>query len=479
MPPIFILITILTPIIGGIFVGRLHTEDDFRLHTPVMAITLVTSVLAWLIIFFGDGGSITAFRFSGTMDFTLHLDGLGSFFAGIIATLWPLTTLYAFEYLRGDGRQNVFFAYFLISFGVTLGVAMSGNLITLYCFYELLTLSTVPLVLYTKTPEAVRATRTYLVVSIGGAAFAFLSVIHLATGGRPAEAGFLTQFFYLLGFFGFGVKAAVFPLHGWLPKASVAPTPVTGLLHAVAVVKSGVFAIIRLTWFGYGVGLIRDTAAQYIALGFVMFTIVFGSAMAVKEKHFKRRMAYSTVANLSYILFGALLLTDDGLVAGLLHMAFHAEIKLLLFFCVGTVMVHTGRQLIYELDGLGKRMKYTFACFTAGALALTGIPPLSGFVSKWYLLSSSLEVGTWYSWTGAAAILISALLTAIYCFEPVRRAYFPDKKVTPADVCDVYEAGPCMLVPLIILSAGILFTGLFAGEIEATLAEIVSAIVPW
>ena len=479
MSPAFMIPTILLPILGGICLPACRVEDDRAIRRITMLITLAVSVLTWGLILFGRDEALYIVNLAHRLYFILRLDGMGRFFAGIVATLWPLTTLYSFEYLEHDDRKRPFYVFFLLSYAATLGVAMAGNLFSLYCFYELLTLATVPLVLHTQTPAAIRATRLYLTISIGGAAFVFLSIVYLVFHHGPLVADTESQIFYLMGFFGFAVKAAVFPLHVWLPKASVAPTPVTALLHAVAVVKAGVFAIIRLTWFSYGPDLLKGTAAQTIALCFVIFTIVFGSAVAVKEQHFKRRMAYSTVANLSYILFGVLLLSEEGLAAGLLHMAFHAELKILLFFCVGIVMEKTGREYLHQLDGLGKKMPVTFGCFTAGALGLIGIPPFAGFVSKWNLLSAGLSGGTLLSGLGSAALLVSALLTAVYCLTPLRRAFFPDSRADLSGLSQIHDPGWQMLLPILILAAGILVTGLCAGAMENAIDGILQTVRPW
>lgn len=479
MSPVFLIPAILLPIAGGILLPVLRIRDDRAVCRFTMTAALSVSVLVWALILFCREEALLIVSLADRLHFVLRLDGLGRFFAGIAATLWPLTTLYAFEYLEHDTRKRPFFIYFLLSYGATLGVCMAGNLFSLYCFYELLTLATVPLVLHTQTPAAIRATRTYLTISIGGAAFVLLSIVYLVFRHAPLVPDFAAQFFYLMGFFGFAVKAAVFPLHVWLPKASVAPTPVTALLHAVAVVKAGVFAIIRLTWCSYGANLLRGTAAQTIALCFVIFTIVFGSAMAVKERHFKRRMAYSTVANLSYILFGVLLLSPGGLTAGMLHMAFHAELKILLFFCVGIVMEKTGREYLHQLDGLGRRMPLTFGCFAVGALGLTGIPPFAGFVSKWNLLTAGMQGGTVLSWAGSAALLISAFLTAVYCLTPLRRAFFPDRAADLSGLSDIHDPGWRMLAPILVLAAGALVTGLLSGQLETVLGGLAAGLRKW
>ncbi|MEG1743676.1 MAG: proton-conducting transporter membrane subunit, partial [Clostridia bacterium] len=289
---------------------------------------------------------------------------------------------------------NVFYMFYTLTFGTTLGIAMSENLLTMYFFYELLTLVTLPLVIHPMTKKSSKAGRTYLYLSLAGSAFAFIGLVLLISNTGSAEfvlggimngkADNLNIFIYFLTFMGFGVKAVIFPVHIWLPQTTVAPTPVTALLHAVVVVKSGVFAIIRITYYNYGADYLRGTWAQTVCLIIVIFTILFGSVMSVKERHFKRRLAYSTISNLSYVLFGALLMTTAGFAAALLHMLFHAIIKICAFFCTGNVKYMTEREYCFQLDGLGKKMPLTFAAFTISAFALTGVPLFCGFVSKWY-----------------------------------------------------------------------------------------------
>lgn len=470
------LITLLFPFLTSFIV--LKTKDDKRRNIITILTVSITSVLVWTCIFKTDLQTYEILKFTEGLNILVGYDLLGRFFAGIVATLYPLTTLYAFEYMNHEERKPSFYFFFILAYVVTIGVTLSRNFFTLYCFYELLTLTTMPLVLHTRTPEAKRAARIYLYLSIGGASLAFLSMIYFITNGSTLTNNSLTRLFYLLGFFGFGVKAAVFPLHVWLPRASAAPTPVTALLHAVAVVKSGVFAIIRLTYFIYGTENINGSFAQSIAMVFVIFTIVYGSSKAVKEAHFKRRMAYSTIANLSYILFGVLLMNKYGLLAALLHMAFHAEIKILGFFAVGSVMHNAHLEYVDELDGLGKKMPYTFICYTVSALALTGMPPLSGFVSKAYLISAGFKTGTTLGILGIIALLISAILTAIYSLTPVRRAFFPssEKKLK---LEKYHEAGKLMIIPMMILAIGIILTGIFAGPIVDKTIDVVSLMVRW
>lgn len=485
----FLLAAVLLPIVLGAAVPLWKPLGQKAMVFYVGAVTLLTSGLAWGLILTAPEEALHLVALTDRLVLTLRFDSLGRFFAGIIATLWPLTILYAAEYMEHEEGNYTFFAFFTMTYGITLGVAMAGNLFTMYSFYELLTLSTVPLVLQPGTRAATRAAQTYLAFSLSGAAFGFASIMYLiglGGSGLFAPGGVLTnpgaadprllQIFYLVGFLGFGVKSAIFPMDRWLPKASVAPTPVTALLHAVAVVKSGVFALMRLTYFAFGTALLRGTWVQNVVMGFAVFTVFYGAVRAVKETHWKRRLAYSTVANLSYILFGVTVMTGASLTAALLHMAVHAEIKILAFFCAGAVLHGTGRQYLRELDGLGRKMPLTFGCFAVSALALTGIPPFAGFVSKWHLLTAAAQSENPLAYLGAAVLLAAALLTAIYMLPPLVRAFFPRQGYDAASLEQVHEVGPRMTVPMAALALGILLTGLFAQRIVSAAQAIAGAL---
>ena len=479
-----LIICVLFPILFGSITPIVCKKKSNILYPYVGLITIITSIFAWLLIILCKEGTFTLINFSSALSLSLKFDNVGRFFAGIVATLWPITVLYASEYMKHEERLPQFYAFFTISFGVTLGVTFAANIFTLYLFYEMLTLATAPLVMHTMTKGAVRATKKYFAYSLGGAAFAFASVVYLTSFGAntfnfggfiPGDEEinkFLMQLFYVFGFFGFGVKAALFPLHGWLPKASVAPTPVTALLHAVAVVKSGAFAIIRLTFYSFNYELLNRSNAQIICMSFAAFTILFGAIKAVKEQHFKRRLAYSTVANLSYILFSISIMTKWSLVAALLHMAFHAEIKILAFFCAGAVLHNTNKEYLHELGGLGKKMPITFVSFTISALALTGIPPFSGFISKWYILESAAKSENVFAYVGAIVLLIAALLTAIYMFTVVCKVWFPNKD-DALDGNAIKEVNLKMTIPMVLLSISILMTGIFANGILNAAMQIV------
>ena len=278
---------------------------------------------------------------------------------------------------------------------------------------------------------------------------------------------------YVIAFMGFVVKAALCPFNSWLPDAGVARTPVTALLHAVAEVKSGAFAIIRLTYFSFGVEFLRGTWAQNAVMLIVMFTIVYGCSRAVKETHIKRRLAYSTISNLSYILFGVTIMTPLGMVGAISHLVFHAVMKISSFFCAGAIMHQTDKHYVHELNGMGYKMPCVFGVFTVSSLALMGVPGLAGFVSKWNLASSAVESGNRIAYGGIACLLISALLTAIYMMTIVVRAFFPVKEFDDTKSLEE-EKDPNwkMLVPLFVFTIFIVIFGLFSGLIVDFFADV-------
>jgi multicomponent Na+:H+ antiporter subunit D len=264
----------------------------------------------------------------------------------------------------------------------------------------------------------------------------------------------------------------MFPFSGWLPKAGVAPTPVTALLHAVAVVKAGAFTIMRVTYYSFGPDFLRNTWAQYVVMGLTIFTIVYGCSRAVKETHLKRRLAWSTVSNLSYILFGVTMMSPLGLVGALSHMIFHAVMKICAFFCAGAVIYKTGRNYVYELDGLGRKMPKVFGCFTVSALALMGVPGLCGFISKWNLAKAAVDSHNVLAYVGVAALLVSALLTAIYMMTIVVRAFFPGKDFDYDTIRDVKDPNWMMILPLALFVVAMFYFGLHSQPVVSALEQI-------
>ena len=465
---------ILIPALAGALTGILRFKSRLVRSVFCEAATLATSAVLLYLVIAGQGRTLRVLALTENLTVTLRVDGPTRVFAGLVAVLWPLASLYAFEYMAHESRENTFFAYYLMSYGVTSGIALSGNLFTLYAFYELLTLSTIPLVLHKMDSPSIHACRAYMYYSIGGAALAFIGMIFVITYGVDLSTDFvyggalspdaathadLLRAVFLLTFVGFGAKAAVFPMHHWLPTVSVAPTPVTALLHAVAVVKAGAFAIIRAIYYSFGPELLRGSWAQYAAIGLSLFTILLGSVMAVREGHLKRRLAYSTVSNLSYVVFGAALMTPAGLTGALTHMLFHGAMKITLFFCAGAVLVMTGREYVSQTRGLAKRMPFTFAVFTVAAAALVGVPPLMGFSSKWQLATAAAAETPLIAVLGVGTLIVSAILTGVYMFTVVIPAYFmplDDSAPLEAARCD---PGFCMKWPLAVLAVAIVALG--------------------
>lgn len=468
-----IILVILIPFIIGILVPIIPFKKRWQKEVFLETAVVINSILVWYLLLHHSDSTFLLAHFTGNLNISFRVDGMSMVFAGLVSALWPFATLYAFEYMTKEKNENVFFLFYTLTYGVTLGIALAANLLTMYFFYELLTLVTVPLVMHTLTREAILASRKYLYYSLGGAAFAFLGLIMVIVYGSttdfifggvldPAKIDGKTDvllLIYVMAFLGFGVKAAVCPFNSWLPQASVAPTPVTALLHAVAVVKSGAFAIIRLTYYSFGTDFLKGTWAQDVVMAIVMFTIVYGCSRAVKETHIKRRLAYSTISNLSYILFGAVIMTPLGLAGALTHLVFHAVMKISSFFCAGAIMHQTDRHYVHELDGLGYKMPCVFGIFTISAFALMGVPGLAGFISKWNLAQAAVDSGNPLAWGGIACLLVSALLTAIYMLTIVVRAFFPGKDFDDSTVNDAKDPNWQMLLPLFVFTLFIIFFG--------------------
>lgn len=471
-----IILVILIPILAGALVPMLSFKKRWHMEAFLECAVILNSILVWYLLLHHSDSTFLLAHFTGDLSICFKVDGMGMVFAGLVSALWPFATLYAFEYMAKEEHEKIFFLFYTMTYGITLGIALAANLLTMYFFYELLTLVTVPLVMHTLTREAILASRKYLYYSLGGAAFAFIGLIMIIIYGTTTDfilggvldlskIGARTNvllFVYVMAFMGFGVKAAVCPFNAWLPQAGVAPTPVTALLHAVAVVKSGAFAIIRLTYYSFGVDFLKGTWAQTTVMLVVMFTIVYGCSRAVKETHLKRRLAYSTISNLSYILFGVTIMTPAGLVGALTHLIFHAVIKICSFFCAGAVIHQTGKQYVHELDGMGYRMPRVFGIFTVSALALMGVPGLAGFISKWNLASAAVESGNPVAYFGIACLLISALLTAIYMLSIVVRAFFPEKGFDDSQIKESKDPNWKMLLPLFVFVFFIVAFGLYS-----------------
>jgi multicomponent Na+:H+ antiporter subunit D len=391
----------------------------------------------------------------------LEVEPLGMLFALVAGVLWFITSIYAIGYMRGHHEQNQtrFYALFAISIGSAMGVAFAGNLFTLFLWYEVLTISTYPLVAHAGTPAARRGARTYVTILLGTsiglqllailATWSFTGTLDFREGGilagkiDPAWAGLL----FALYVFGIG-KAAVMPFHLWLPAAMVAPTPVSALLHAVAVVKAGVFTVLKVTVYVFGTGFITESGAADWLIWFAGATILFASLVAMTRDNLKARLAYSTVSQLSYIVLGALLATQASILGGMLHIAMHAFAKITLFFAAGAILVAAHKTEISDMAGLGRAMPVTFGAFFIASLSIIGLPPFGGMWSKWYLGLGTLEAGQWLLLT---VLLVSSLLNIAYLLPVPIRAFFGEAR-DGTTYTSIQEAPASCLAAMIVTS---------------------------
>jgi multicomponent Na+:H+ antiporter subunit D len=403
-------------------------------------------------------------EFTPGVGLAFRADALGMFFSVVSSTLWLITTIYAIGYMEQEPNRRRFFGFFALCVSTTVGVAFAENLLTLFLFYETLTICTYPLVIHEETPEAMKAGRKYLAYTLTGGAFVLLgSIVTYQMAGTmtlsqpgilslESGRGALTLLFVCL-IAGFGVKAAIMPLHGWLPSAMVAPTPVSALLHAVAVVKVGAFGVLRTIYNVFGVALLKELGVCDWLAGLAAFTIIAASVIAVFQDNFKRRLAFSTVSQLSYIVLGASLLTPLAATAAIVHIANQAFAKITMFFVAGSIQRTTGKTSIHELAGIGYRMPYTMGAFTVAALSFIGVPLFAGFVTKWYLSLGAMESGQWWY---VIVMLASALLNAAYWMPVIYTAFFRG----PHDAVEVREAHWTMLGPALLCAGYVLLLGM-------------------
>ena len=483
-------LTLLIPLLGGALLPLFRFKGLKSRGIYVEAVVILTSILVWVLLLTRTDARYDLFTVMDGLTLSFKVDGMSCIFAGLVSILWPLASLYGFEYMTHEERPNTFFAFYTMTYAVTLAVAMAANLFTLYVFYECLTLITLPLVVHKQDAKSIRAGRKYLYYSISGAAMAFIALVFTLHYGATTDftlGGILDMtkvaghehvlhLVFLLAFVGFGTKAAVFPMYAWLPAASVAPTPVTALLHAVAVVNAGAYAVLRVIYYAFGAEFLYGTTAQTIALAIACFTIVFGSAMAVKEQHFKRRLAYSTISNLSYMLMGAALMTPAGMTGSLSHLIFHGVMKITLFYCAGAILVRTEQEYVQDLRGFSKAMPFTCCVLMISSVAMVGIPPLAGFVSKWNLLTAAADTGMVMGTVSVAALIISAILTAIYLFTVALPMYFRplNEGVT---LNGDRDPSWMMKLPLFILTLLVVGLGLFSQPLVIFLRQIASGAI--
>lgn len=469
-----LLLSILFPIAAGIMLMMLKYENRKPMLVFVGSSLVLTGILAVMaMVFAGEG--ITAFYLTETLPIYFKPDVTGCLFVSVVAVVWILTGFFSFEYMKHEENEKRYFGFYLIVFGVLLGLGFSGNLITMYLFYEFMTLTSLPLVLHTQTREAVMAGLKYLFYSFAGAYMSLFGVYFIYkygstlnfTAGGVIDASVLerheTLFLVvvMLMLTGFGVKAGMFPLHAWLPTAHpVAPGPASAVLSGV-IVKGGVLAIIRVVYQLIGPDFIRGTWVQTAWMILTLLTVFMGSLLAFREPVLKKRLAYSTVSQVSYILFGLSVLAPRAMTGSLIHIAAHAFIKVALFLTAGAIIYMTGCKRVDELRGIGKGMPVTLWCYTIVSLGLIGIPPTSGFISKWYLATGALETGIpIFSWLGPVVLLVSALLTAGYLLPITMKGFFPGEGYDASRFLGK-EPSLLMRVPLLALAGLTLAVGLF------------------
>ncbi|ETW97986.1 MAG: NADH dehydrogenase subunit M [Candidatus Entotheonella factor] len=467
---------VLSSLVPGILIAMLR-EESHRLRTVYNLIGATAKfVLVGTMLWGVSQGYVYETRLSliPGIDFVLHADALPLLFVTLSTVLWLLTTIYAIGYLEDAPHRSRFFVFFSLCVSATVGLALAGNLLTFVIFYEMLTLATYPLVVHRGTEAALRAGRTYLTYTLGGGALLLLAVAWLyALGGslefieggalNGADAlprGALTAIFVML-ITGLGVKAALVPLHGWLPLAMVAPAPVSALLHAVAVVKAGAFGMVRVVYDVFGIELSADLGLTGPLVVLASITIVYGSVRALSQDELKRRLAFSTVSQVSYIALGIALGSPLATIGGIVHLVHQGLMKITLFFCAGNLAETLGVHHVSEMRGAARRMPWTMAAFTLGALGMIGVPPLAGFISKWYLGIGAFEAEQ--PWV-IGVLVVSSLLNAAYFLPIVYLAWFQSPPDTWPDEhpSGRFETSLTLLAPPVITAALAVVVGLLA-----------------
>jgi len=459
--------------LAALAVLLLNNRERLRdLVSPLAAIAMFAIVVSMApTVLAGGTVELRLFEILPGIDFAFRVDALGMVFATVSSLLWIVAAIYSIGYMRhlNEHAQTRFFACFASSLAAAVGGAFAANLFTLVIFYELLSLVTYPLVYHHEDEEGWRGSRKYLVYLMGASKSALLAALaltyHIAgsldfvTGGllagSDASAALLTvvYFCYLFGF----AKAAVMPMHAWLPAAMVAPTPVSALLHAVAVVKMGVFCVLRVVFHVFGTGLVGGLGLGIATAYLASFTILMASVYALTRDDLKARLAYSTVSQLSYIVLGAVLLSPVAMVGGIIHIAAHAFSKITLFFCAGSIYCASGKRNISDMAGIGRRLPWTMGAFFVASLSMIGVPPTAGFVSKWYLAEGAVAAG---ETAFLVVLLVSSVLNAAY-FLPVSYAAFfqaerPESRTTVREI-------PLVTIPLVATAILSVLMGIFPG----------------
>ena len=472
-----LLLSLVIPLVGVLLVGLVgkgtRGERPFWCNVRE-GVSIITASLLFLNVIrlfepvlAGQRPTLTLWKMMPGLTVKLTVEPLGLLFAALASFLWVVTTIYAIGYMRGHKEKNQtrFYLFFAIAIASVMGVALAGNMLTLFLFYEILSISTFPLVTHSGTPEAKRAGRVYLGILMGTSMVFLLpamigtwqltGTLDFTPGGILAGHASPATLSILLVLYLFGIgKAALMPFHRWLPAAMVAPTPVSALLHAVAVVKAGVFSVLKVAVYIFGLDLLNNVDATRWLLYVAGATILIASLVAMRQDNLKRRLAYSTISQLSYIVLGALLASKSGIIGGGMHMLMHAFGKITLFFGAGAILVASHKTEISQMDGIGKVMPVTLMAFLVGSLSIIGLPPFGGAWSKWFLALGTLDAG---EITLLALLMISSLLNVAYLLPIVVRGFFmkPDgpsgqhhhgEAPVPCLVAQTITAGGCLVL---------------------------------
>ncbi|MCM1127725.1 MAG: proton-conducting membrane transporter [Lachnospiraceae bacterium] len=489
---LYVLLPVFFPVAAGIYLlVRGEMKNRKMLLITAGSFLVVTSVLVMLAVYLGGETMYTLFLLTDRLPILFKIDGISAVFAVMAVIVFVCAGFFSFEYMKHEEKEKRFYGFYLIVFGILIALCFAGNLITFYLFYEMLTLSSFPLVLHNRSREAVMAGLKYLFYSLCGAYMALFGLYFVerygntltfsAGGVISAQAAsshgsilLLTAFLMILGF---GVKAGMFPLHAWLVAAHpAAPAPASAVLSAV-IVKAGVLGIVRVVYYVYGASFLRGSWVQSMWLVLTLLTIFMGSMLAYREPVMKKRLAYSTVSQVSYILFGLAVMNGEGVTGSLLHVLCHGFIKAALFLCVGAVIYQTGKTRAQEMRGIGKEMPVLMICYTVVSLGLIGIPPFGGFISKWHLAIGALSSGIpVINWLGPAVLLVSALLTAGYLLPVSIQGFLPGEDYDYGAL-QKKEPSLWMMIPVLILTLLSVALGLIPGEVTAYLAQIIEKAV--
>ncbi len=486
------LLAVLVSAVGALFIiffgKKPNIRESWSLIAGVLKLVIVLSMIP-AVVYDKTIISYSLFTILPGIEIGFRVDAFGLLFAMGASLLWIATSFYSIGYMRSTNEhsQTRYFACFAVSLSATIGVAFSANLFTMFLFYEILTIITYPLVAHKGTLEAKAGGRKYAIYLLGAAKAFLVAAIILTynltgtlefskTGIFPAVVQSvnpeLLYIIFVLFFFGFA-KSAVMPFHSWLPAAMVAPTPVSALLHAVAVVKTGVFSVLRIIFFVFGADLMMDIGVDVFVITFASFTIITASLLALSRDNLKARLAFSTISQLSYIILGAALLTPSAMVGGIIHITNHAFSKITLFFCAGSIYVSTYKTKVSQLNGIGKKMPWTMAAFAIATLSMIGIPPVSGFITKWYLVIGSLER---HSLVVLTVLLVSSFLNAAYFVPILYRAFFKEENSNSKHIDSSDDGGlkenPFLVVPLTLTAIISVVLGLYPDFI-VQLAEMV------